>query len=902
MKKQTRLTAFLLTFVFLLPLLCVCAQLQTHAADSEKRFIFSELVSRDKTVYEASNDTCPVLPLISKQTTFEATGLALMGTNGTTNALYVSFETTADTNINGLAIIYTYTQNNSAITATEQRTWTEGSAKTSFVLHTPHISQGLQALSIQFLSNGTPTGAVTLLSLFDVSVYTGDESTAESSALATVKKCVYSAETNTVDITVQLSHEASVYYAGQNLELFALAPKEDPYLSNKTYVARAGVSLNDIHFSVPVSRVDEIYARYVIAAVNKEGMREPLCDPIYPDILTENTKKSHGFKGFHTSSLFSVIDSGADVEIVDVYLDRLENEQGILYAGAHSYYHFDQSYISELDRRVQNLTGVGCSVYLRFLISPEADEYSFVEGSAENIVHKGLVINSEEALLDIHAYTDFLVSRYTSRAKGEIAGIIIGRRADRASTYGYVGPRDLSEYAELYATALNLIAGTARNHIPDLQIVVPVSDRMWPETISEANLNGDYFSELFLVSLLEALKAQTMTPPEFCVMLESFELPGRVRKDAETGHYGVDGLSQFLAVMNEYSQYYSFLDSQILYSWSPDADLSDEMLSAAYMLQYVTLQASGRVRSFFVDFSLMEEAQQTNSTRALQYLATYIDTDQCDTVIAPVLQLLGMESVDQLIKDFHTDALKNTQVLRLSLKKDGYVGGKEPSGSYELWNFSEATGLLDWYVGNSCTDLSVLNRALTAQLSVTQSGEYADFAYHFPTAKNLSKAPLLRFSVGLDGKADIPYEIQIRILGKELTVISSVVVMHGDASELYLDLSEHAAKLTSISGIRVLARPLSGDTAPFSVRLKNVALESMTLSTEEIHALVSNDTIVSDTPGGEEEPKDYTTPILVTVLVIVVSVSTAAIVIIRHRRRKAPAERAIRTEAPTEKK
>jgi hypothetical protein len=68
-----------------------------------------------------------------------------------------------------------------------------------------------------------------------------------------------------------------------------------------------------------------------------------LCTPIYPDIAVTPAPSDIGFKGFHTDSLFSVIDSGAELEIVDVYLDRLQSVQndGILYAGAHSYYYFN---------------------------------------------------------------------------------------------------------------------------------------------------------------------------------------------------------------------------------------------------------------------------------------------------------------------------------------------------------------------------------------------------------------------------------------------------------------------------------------------------------------------------------------------------------------------------------
>lgn len=905
MKKHVRVLAFVLCFSCLLSIAAVLGQLPIHAADNSKRFIFSKLAAEDSTIYAADNNRYPVLRLSEGNTVFTAIGLAPMGTEGSTNALYISFDLGNNANVNGVLLRYTYTQKNSAVTATERRTWATDDFSGSFVLHTPNISSGLTALSIQFLCDGIPTGNVTMRSFFDVSVYSDDGNLSETTASATVKKCAYNQETNTVDITVQLSHEASVYYAGQSLELFALAPKEDPYLSNKTYVARAGVSLNDIHFSVAVNGAEELFARYVIASVNKEGMREPLCDPIYPDISSGLTMKSHGFKGFHTDSLFSVIDSGADVEIVDVYLDKLESEQGILYAGSRSYYHFDATYVAELDRRVQNLTGAGCGVYLRFLISPDANDCSFAEGATGTIVHKGIVIDSERALQDIHAYTDFLTSRYTSIAGGKIVGIILGRQADRASTYGYVGARGLSEYAELYATALNLIAGTGRLHISDLQLVVPISDRIWPETISQENLNGDYFSELFIVSLLEALKSQTLTPPEFSVMLESSSLPSALtlRQSSKTADtYGTDGISGFIALIGEYSDYYSFLDSNILYSWMPDPSLNSETLSAAYALQYIALTINGRVRSFFTDLSLMNINEQEKSTGALAHLVTYIDTDQSEAVTAPVLKTLNIDSFTRIFPSFTSDMIKKAKILRLSLKEDGYEGNKTAVGSYDLWDFSGATGLLDWYAGNACEDLSVLNRALTARFSATNSEEYADIAYHFSEAKNLSKATLLRFSIGLEGVANAPYEVQIRLLGKDVTVISSAIMSHGEMLEFYLDLSAYATELTDISSFRILVRPLGENTDSFNLRVYRVTLESPELSYEELAALLSADAKQNASQDTDEEGKNYTTPILVTILIMIASVALAAIVIVRYcRRDKTSAENSHRTE-PTDKR
>ena len=328
----------------------------------------------------------------------------------------------------------------------------------------------------------------------------------------------------------------------------------------------------------------------------------------------------------------------------------------------------------------------------------------------------------------------------------------------------------------------------------------------------------------------------------------------------------------------------------------PDASATDAELTAAYLLQYLALQASGHVRSYFVDLSLLSAAQQNDLVSKLLALVTYIDTDLSNTAIQPVLKHLGVASVEELIPNVQGDLLQKAEIFQVSLKKDGYTTEQPVLGSLELWNFSEATELFNWYAGNACTDLSVLNRALTAQFSVPSSGEFADFAYHFPTTKDLSAAPLLKLSLGIDGTAGIPYEVQVRLIGKQVTAISSIVLTSGEAQVLYLDLSERSTSLADVSGIRILARPLGADTAAFNIRLGSVTLESTTLSAEELVALISSNKTESENKEDGEEKRDLTTPLLVTVLVIIASIALAAIVIVRHRHNKIYVERSARPE------
>ena len=905
-KRLTRILSFCLCALLLSPLMAGWGTLRAAAAGEETRFIFSTLQLSEEKVFSAESDGRISLPISANERTFYAKAVRAMGSNGSTNTLYISFINRSGAT--RLMVEYGYLENNTPRThIVEQEIKPNQGEEQSFVLPAPHISDGLSSLTLSFAGEGDVSGTVVLQSLFDVSVYEGD-----SVNEATLENCYFNAENGTMEVSGKLSYAASVRYAGETLALFALAPGEELYLSNKTPVARRGILGDDFSFSLSIDSAEELYARYVVAAiVNKvdaatgEGMIEhvPLCSPTYLDMNASAFTPTAGFKGFHTESLFAVIDSGAHTEIVDVYLDRLQSTQngGIIYAGDRSYYYFDETYVHELDRRVRNLTGAGCSVYLRFLVSADANGYPFVAYTeeAESLVNKGVMIDSEEALLAVHAFTDFLTMRYAGGSEGKVDGIILGRRADCAATHFYMGSMGLSEYAELYALALHLIAGTARNNLPQLQLVVPVSDRMWPDAVSVDTLNGNYITDLFLLSVLEALSTHVLHPPSFSVMLESDAVPDRL-SDRAGETYGVDRLSAFLSVIEQCTTYYDFLDANILYSWTPDASLTAQDLSAAYALQYIGLALNGRVRSFFVDFSLPERAGHSEMAKGLQYLATHINTSHSAAVLSPILATLKIGSFTEIYPSYQESVLQNHRLIRLDLKDGAYAGGQVPVGSYALWNFSTASGAPEWYEGYACNALSVLNRALTARFSATGGGEYAEFAHHTVSERDYSFAPLMRLQMGLDGEAGSLYEVQVRLMGSGTTVIASAVMSAGETKELYLDLSDYADRLAHLRCVRILARPLNDSAAEYTLRLHTVYLESTVLSNEELAAQIDAAQKDTEGDGTGEADMDYTVPILVTALVLLASVALAVALIVFSRHKHAVSATNVKKPIPEE--
>ena len=887
-----RLWAFVLSLTLLISTFALCLPLSANAAQaSSTRFIFSALEGERGTRYDVSEENELSLVLSANESSFSALSPAPLGNNGATNTLLVSLVNRS--NATALRVSYQYTDYQQVTETVEQTLIADSDEVQTFYLKSPHIASGITSLTVSFLSDSAPSGTVILSSFCDISMYTAQGGQGSSTDPWTTEfSCQYDTVTGNICISGQLNHVALARYGGEVLALFALDPTEEIYLSNKTPVARIDLSSN-FSFTVAASSARTLFSRYVVAAVTARGERVPLSSPIYPAISISQIPGDVGFKGFHTDSVSTTLNVGAGIEIVDVYLDRLHGNQntGILYVGDESYYYFDENYVSELDSRIRRLTGAGCTVYLRFLVSPNAASdlpYLAFTPVDESVVNKGIVIEDSEALNSVYALTDFLTSRYANATIGKISGIILGRRVDHAAVYNHVGSMDLSTYAGLYASLVQLVAGTARRNVGSVDIVVPLSDRIFTGEMSTDDLSGNYYPALFLQSLLRALKDSTQNPPSFSLLLESNVTPAQLVGQSHT-HYGVEGLPAFQTLLRQYVAQYPFLSATTLYCWEPDVSLSAEKAIAAYVWQYIKLYFDGQTKAFITDLSMMKRDEAQRFAEVLSYIVQRIDTAASESVTKPALALLGVDTLTDIAQNYTLEAMVDQSLVQKSLSTDGYGKEVDLKGSYAYWNFDTAIGSLGWYSGSLCNDLSVLSdkkgRALTAQCISGTSGEYAEFACHFPSRKDISFAPYIKLKLGINGVAGASYEIQVRLAGKGITMIASAVVRAGETNEIYLDLSDCATDLSGMNAIRILSRPLDGIDDPYTVHLHRVTFESETLTDSELASRMAVSSDAADGNDGQKDSGDHAVAIIVTMIVIAVSFTLVAVFAVRQKRK-----------------
>lgn len=856
--------------------------------EGDARFIFKSLSSQKGMHYLA--DTAPVtLTLAADDAVFEAKSVSPLSTDS--NAFYLSVVN--QSNATRVRISYTYLESAAEKTDTVEQVLTPNSVVTqSFVIKATYLSS-IRSLNVEFLADDTLSGDVTLSALFDLSTYF-NESTDE----ATLTRCHYDAKSKSVEIEGELGYETTVLYAGKSLALFTLTDTEGVHLSGKTPIAKTGVSFK-FTFSVEATTADAIFSRYVVAAVSEQGEMIPLCAPRYPSFTTQLSGEESGFKGFQGATLSEALDVTPDVEIVDVYLDRMYGTQGsgILHSGEHAYYYFNTEYVNEIDCTVRNLTGCGTHVYLRFLVSGDANNLTYADHVAtdKGIVSKLPVIRNDQARYDLYAVVDFLTARYTGGEDGRISGVVLGRAADRASLYSYATASSLEEYVSLYAMTYNLIAGATLCNVPDARIVLPVSDRIFTGYATAGQLTGDYYTTFFLPSLITALQENSLSPIPMTLMLTSETLPDCVAK-SNGKTYGADRIAAF---MNEWSALRStctFLDSKIFYIWQTNAGLSADELSAAYVALYLILYARNDVSTFIPDLSLANE----DAIETLAYLARYIDTDKFAEVTQSAFGTIGRKATE-IVPSLDIASLKTRTYHYATLEKGSFSSGLTPTGSHSTWNFATASDTLGWYSGADCRTIAVQaetrdTRALTATL--LGKGDYADIAYHWAAPTDLSFAPYFSLDVGVTGNTAQRYEIQLRLYGESDVTISTAIVMLGSRETLCLDLTGMKTALSSLRCIRITARPLDGATDTFTL-----STYALTLGSDTLDDTALAERMAGIMQSGEQEEsesvskRDITRPLIATIVVVLASGAVIALLIVRRTRKKQ-----LKKKTTTEKK
>ena len=778
---------------------------------------------------------------------------------------------------------YTYVTDFGPCTETQRVEIGAYNGRSTYLLRIPQIDS---VVNMTLILPETTGNSLMLYGMEAVRLWSDEMASVQN---GTIQSCIYREESKTVTVKGSVYHDVMIAAGGGILELYRLEPGQSvEELLEQPEVKPVAQSAISIGFQLQAAATDLTarFARYAVLICKPDGTRLPLCTPQYAvtdENVTAVTGDRSDFKGIDTTLISSAIDSNVGSAIVDVYLDRLENVQssGYLYMVENHYFYFDRAYLSALDEQIRSLSGAACKVYLRFLVEDRGSPISCVvyeeeipaeategEATAEAVPSEPvptpdaetayclLRADDYESMRDLYAYTSFLVSRYADTDIGDIAGIIVGSRMDEAELYHAMGEATLPEYVDAYGQALSVISETAKDILPELSVIVPVSDRWNAAMIGAEHRYGQFTVELFVESLAAYLS--TYGTGAFTVMIESthnpYDLNNQYFEPINTDGITDEDLlaelrpkltpatqdsaylsSENIVLLDNYlaihAARYDSLSPRYYFCWSPDENTGGNALSASYVYHYYRLFHDSRAAAFFVSFREKEESGNLTEFSKIKYLVKYIDTSSGSYRTAFALDIFNVSSWQSLISDFRRDQLEHTNLMEGSFTE---YDDSQVLGSYMLFDFTTAGSTRGWYEGNHCRSLSVittslfgktLNAQMTADLSAL--AEYSDMAYRFETPLSLEYAPYITVTLGVSSQSDrdAVYEVKLSLGSDAGYLEAKQVVRNGEEVTLTLNAS-HFASVSRMEYMRLSAKTVMGSEETFTLHVKQIRLDS----------------------------------------------------------------------------
>ena len=340
-------------------------------------------------------------------------------------------------------------------------------------------------------------------------------------SLGTLSSCVIDYERNRILIRGSVKHSVLINNRDAKIAVYRFDPWVE--VSAEILIA-APEAVTDMSiafdFDLPCSTILQKNSLYAVSLIKSDGTVALIAPPIYPNVTTADTKDV-GFKAVLTNDHAATVSSLPGSAVVDVYLDKLYNgnNSGYIFNADGVLFYFDKGAINKYDKIIRSYTASGVDVFLRFLISPTLTELSFCSDSAVWATNKCVVIDNDEALKAIYAYTSFLISRYNGHGYGSVRGIILGTGADMPVLYNYASIIS-EDYNSVYARSLVLIALAASEAAGNgkISLIVPISDTLSPA----GRING----EEFVFAVADYL--DTYSNVTFTVLCESRHNPYKI--------------------------------------------------------------------------------------------------------------------------------------------------------------------------------------------------------------------------------------------------------------------------------------------------------------------------------------------------------------------------------------
>ncbi len=839
-KKRTLLFAFL--FGICLLVFCPDSSAQvTYASVSGDRFLCREFSSDNVSLITGEDGTLDmsfrrIAPSLSAD-------VEVGKREDSPNAIRIVL--TNNSSCNSFVFTYAYLDDDGGVREKSEKIMLASrGVRTDYYVYTD-VADRMTHVSLVFSGIGTGTIKIWSLDVFSLC----EE---PDTACGILSECLYDAGENCIRIRGSIRYDIVTRNRSAKLALYAVDFDRNDIPHGSEALVTVAMS-SGFDFSIPVNSSEQRFKGYAVAVVDEEGRILYSFTPRVPCTIREDVPVSAFRKGIHTDIGILAASANVGLGVVDVDLKRLQSDvgNGYMYALSGKYYYFDRSYVSFLDRRVKAYYENDMEVYLR-LIAPADSETGL----------PGILADSEERLMSLYAFADFLCSRYNTTSRGIVTGIVFGEAADRYGTRAY----SLKEYTRIYADSLFVVHEAAGECA--VKLIVPLSDTL---DDGSRGRSAQYSPRVFLSSLAKELNGRYAGNVAITVMLEC----GEGAEGTARGKVGFDNSGELSVFLNSLHNVYPVISDRFFCWWDSSAVADRTLLTATFVRGYYSIACQPKAEGFILstaslsDVALMEE---------LLEVAFYIDTQKTEEYGDAALKTLGQTDWIGRIPAYSLE-----KVQRIYCRES--VAPMTPPfrflGKAYFWDFAGIANDYGWSGGDGCDTFMMekneeTNRALAATMVPSVSNDYkSELIYRFDRPKKLEGVDTFAFAIRIDAPAGY-YSVTVQIVTSASVTQTEARLESGRLAVLYVDTSGLTGT-EDIRCIRIFTAPANGSTEPYKLSVGSVSVLSTTLRDEALEEVVREqkqlDVYVTETQDAGMNPA-WIYVIVLTVFVSIILVVT----------------------------
>ena len=670
--------------------------------------------------------------------------------------------------------------------------------------------------------------------------------------------CIYNAQAKTVSINGSMNHNVFAIYGNATLLIYMIPAGKTEYdiinNENSTPIAQAPISIS-FAFSFEISSIKERYSRYAIFIRTVDGEYILTTEAQYAetDARYEPSDGKQGFKGLSGNYSSSISDARAQSTIIPVYLDLLltDDSSGYIYQIDNYQILFNKAYVDELDSQIRSLSLFNTTVYLQFLLRSGGIISTNMTALAEYALPNTF---EEETTIQIHAVTDFLVSRYYNGENGYISGIILGKGWDNAPKYNSFKDVSLEEYVLLCGNYVAITSNAARDINPNINVILSFDANGFVLKEDEGDSNNRFSTKVLLSSLMKYFDASSYSGIRCSFLFETYETPFDITPDnIENGvdiEKKLDENKFYIGQQSVISNYLKALSSQYKSAstnygilWIPNKELYGSALCAAYAYAFYELLSDDNVNSFNVEFS--SRAENLENLSDLLFVIKGIDSTNSSEAKEATKNLLSYFEKSNWSEVIGNKKLPVTNS-KLYYSTDALTQlPKKIKGEFCYFDFSRAFLADGWINGAGCEDIKIDylltgEKALKANLNI-RGNDFCDLIYRYEYAENISHTPYIKFDLEiLSDQASSLYEIRFIFNSKDAAFEAKSLVKGNQQSEIILNMSE-AKDFSLLESVKISLRSLDDSTNNATICIRNIKGYSKKYTNQELNDFVERE-------------------------------------------------------------